>query len=104
MEIYGALDSSMNWTCGFSIDDISLCSDEATWHGFLLNEDGSAIQCMMASCDDHLSHLETNYRHEMQSPCGVPGSRFKWPENHCYIDWDKAEEKLRPIFEPKETT
>jgi hypothetical protein len=35
--------------------------------------------------------LTTDFMHPQQHPCGIPGSRFRWPENECYTDWDESE-------------
>lgn len=80
-----------NWSCGYEPEPKNwVCAKPATWHGFRLTEDGKEIASMMASCDDHLIDMgkRTDYRHPMKSACGLPGSRFKWPENECYLDFD----------------
>ena len=79
-----------NWSCGFEpAPETFVCGKTATWHGFRLSEDGSNIDSMMASCDDHKVRMEANadYVHAMAHSCGLPGSRFVWPENYCYTDW-----------------
>jgi hypothetical protein len=81
------LDPSLNWTCGFSPSGVFECLDEATVHGFRLTDDGLAIECMMASCEAHAPQMPADYRHPMQSACGITGSRFVWPENYCYVEW-----------------
>jgi len=81
------LGPEMNWTCGFSPSGPMECLDVATWHGFRLTDDGLRIKVMMASCDDHRARMEADFKHPMQSACGITGSRFVWPENYCYVDW-----------------
>ena len=45
----------------------------------------------MASCDEHLCamKLTADFIHPHEHPCGIDGSRFRWPENECYTDWDE---------------
>jgi hypothetical protein len=88
------LDPALNWTCGFSPDGPLECLDVATWHGFILTEDGTRIESMMASCDEHRVRMKADAEHPMQSPCGITGSRFRWPENFCYIEWGDGETVL----------
>jgi hypothetical protein len=80
-------DPALNWTCGFSPDGPLECLDAATWHGFRLTDDGSAIDCMMASCETHRALMRADFDHPMGTACGITGSRFVWPENYCYIEW-----------------
>lgn len=79
----------LNWTCGYSPQGILECLDEAVWHGFRLTPDGAHIESMSASCDAHRPTMaaDCDYVHPMDSPCGVTGSRFRWPENECYLEW-----------------
>lgn len=81
------LSPELKWTCGFSPDGPLECLDVATWHGFILTADGTRIDCMMAACDTHRPDMRADYEHPMESACGLPGSRFVWPENLCYIEW-----------------
>lgn len=83
----------MNWTCGFSPDGPMECLREATFHGFKVN--GSEIVCMMASCDEHREFMKAHYAHPMDTPCGVAGSYFMWPENFCYLDWENELKGMR---------
>lgn len=81
--------SASNWTCVYSPSPTSPeCGAEALWHGFLLNADGSTIDAMTACCDDHRPVMTRNvdYVHPLTHPCGIPGSRFRWPENVCHMD------------------
>lgn len=81
-----------NWVCGHQAHPGAIhCSRDAAWHGMAL--DGERIAAGMASCDEHLPHMElsADYVHPHQHPCGVPGSMFRWPENECYLDWDETE-------------
>jgi len=87
MTLHDRLEPALNWTCGFSPSGPLECLDVATWHGFRLTDDGTAIDCMMAACDDHRPRMQAHFEHPMQSACGITGSRFAWPENVCYIDW-----------------
>lgn len=80
------LSPSLNWTCGFSPQGPLECLRDATFHGFTVN--GSEIVSMMASCDEHRERMKAHFKHPMDSPCGVAGSFFKWPENYCYMDWE----------------
>lgn len=79
---YPELGPELNWTCGFSPEGVLECLDVATWHGFQLTDDR-----LMASCDDHRARMKADYEHPMDSPCGIAGSRFRWPENFCYVQW-----------------
>jgi hypothetical protein len=83
------LEPALNWTCGYSPGGVLECLDEATWHGFRLTDTGTHIESMMASCDTHEPRMAAcaDYVHAMASPCGVAGSRFRWPENECYVEW-----------------
>lgn len=81
------LGPQMNWTCGFSPEGVLECLAVATWHGFRLTDDGRSIESMMAACDAHRERMEADYAHAMDSPCGVTGSHFVWPENFCYVEW-----------------
>ena len=83
-------DPALNWTCGYSPDGPLECLDDAVWHGFKLTDDGRNIKYMMASCGGHLSNMRArvDWIHAMQSACGLAGSRFMWPENVCYVEWD----------------
>lgn len=85
------LSPEFNWTCGFSPTGILECLDEAVWHGFRLTPDGLSIESMMAACVTHKPKMAArcDYVHPMDSPCGVAGSRFRWPENECYVEWDE---------------
>lgn len=94
MAEHNELDPSLNWTCGFSPEGPLECLDAATWHGFRLTEDGRNIDCMMAACDDHRQRMLAHFEHPMRSACGITGSRFRWPENYCYVDWGDAEPAL----------
>lgn len=79
-----------NWSCGYEPEPNAwVCEAAATWHGFRLT-DGTAIDSMMSSCDQHITRMRAraDYAHEMSYSCALPGSRFKWPENVCYTDWD----------------
>jgi hypothetical protein len=84
-----------SWVCGFSVTPADpVCHLDATWHGFVLDDPAEAIVAMMSSCDDHLGHMKltADFVHPLQHPCGIPGSRFRWPENECYTDWDGEHE------------
>jgi hypothetical protein len=53
-----------------------------------MSVDLTEIAAMRASCDDHLVYMGKNadWVHPMKSACGIPGSRFVWPENFCYLE------------------
>lgn len=79
----------LKWSCGFApTPGVEDCLDPATWHG--MGFAGSDVH-EMASCDAHKPLMEAaaDYVHEMDSPCGLAGSLFKWPENFCFIPWDE---------------
>ena len=69
------------------------CDRDATWHGFTVDDRTARITAMMESCDEHLPYmkLSADYVHPLQHPCGIPGSKFRWPENECYTEWDETE-------------
>ena len=80
--------------CGHAPSPDALhCDRDATWHGFVVDDEAVRIVATMESCDEHLPQLEqaSDYVHPLQHPCGIPGSRFRWPENECFIEWDEAE-------------
>ena len=83
------------YICGFmlSLDDLH-CDADATWHGFKLSEDGTAIKAMMECCDEHLPFIKrvSDYVHPLKHPCGIPGSKFRWPKNECYTEWSEQSE------------
>lgn len=86
-----------NWSCGYEPEPRNwVCAKDATWHGFRMTEDGWNIAAMMASCDDHLPRMGSNadFVHPMKSACGIPESRFVWPENFCYLDEEEGAETL----------
>jgi hypothetical protein len=37
-------------------------------------------------------NLSADYVHRIQHPCGIPGSKFRWPDNECYTEWDEGSE------------
>lgn len=94
------LGPELNWTCGLSPDGWLECLDVATWHGFRLTDDGLDIECMMASCEAHRSRMRADYEHPMDTPCGVTGSRFVWPDNYCYIEWGDELALTGEVAEP----
>ena len=78
------------YVCGHQFSPDALhCNRDATWHGFAIDEHG--IKATMASCDQHRPDMErvTDYIHPLVHPCGIPGSRFRWPENECFTEWDE---------------
>lgn len=93
------LGPEMNWTCGFSPEGPLECLREATQHGFIIKHEGETYLglSMMASCDEHKDRMKADYVHEMKSPCGIAGSRFVWPENYCYFDWDTETEAFHKV-------
>lgn len=91
------LPPEMNWTCGYSPEGPMECLRDATWHGFKVK--GSEIEYMMAACDEHKENMRADYKHPMDTPCGVAGSCFKWPENYCYVDWDTYLGSLTAVSE-----
>ena len=93
-------DPALNWTCGYSPDGPLECLDAATWHGFRLTDDGLNIDSMFAACDTHRSLMPADYVHPMDSPCGVAGSRFVWPENLCYVEWGDEMTLVGPVAQP----
>ena len=86
----GMRPTAENWSCGFELlEGAFVCAQPATWHGFRLTYDGSGIiASMMACCDPHKERMVAcaDFVHPMGSVCGLPGSRFRWPENECYMD------------------
>lgn len=81
-----------NWSCGFEPNEVPAdwCAKPATWHGFQMDAEMAHIVAMRASCDDHLVYMgkHADWVHPMKSVCGLPGSRFRWPKNECYIRLD----------------
>lgn len=77
-----------NWSCGYEPAGEFVCAKPATWHGFQLDVEMKEIAAMHASCDDHLVYMgkHADWVHPMKSACGIPGSRFQWPENFCYLE------------------
>ncbi|MFF5261383.1 hypothetical protein ACFY4C_20765 [Actinomadura viridis] len=89
-ERYGRLHGVLatHWTCGFGESrEASRCGREAVWHAAVLDESHTAAIAMMACCDEHRAAMDrsASFVHPMDSACGVPGSRFVWPENYCYL-------------------
>lgn len=83
---FGEMDPAFNWSCGFQASATGpACLAPAVWHGFQTSGDG--IDGMMACCDAHLPvmKLSAYWVHGLDSPCGLPGSCFRWPENKCYL-------------------
>lgn len=90
-----ARDSWQSWVCGYArTPGDPVCDADAAWHGFVLDDPAERIVAMMSSCDRHLRKmkLSADFVHLMRHPCAIPGSRFRWPENECYTDWDEAAE------------
>jgi hypothetical protein len=86
------------YVCGYSgAPSEPLCGQDAAWHGFVLDGLAERIVAMMECCDDHLHRMKltADYVHPLKHPCGIPGSRFRWPENECYTDWDEQAEFAR---------
>jgi hypothetical protein len=80
-----------SWLCGYSETPADLaCHRDATWHGLVLDDPVQRVTAMMASCEEHLPlmKLTADYVHSLKHPCCIPGSRFRWPENECYTEWD----------------
>jgi hypothetical protein len=100
-ERYGRLHDvqETHWACGFGESrDAQRCGREATWHAALLDEGHTDLVAMMACCDEHRPAMERSatFVHRMDSACGVPDSRFVWPENFCYLpETDGALEAMR---------
>lgn len=89
------LDEWMIYVCGYSPSPAELiCGADATWHGFVLDDPFKHVIAMMECCDEHLARMKVtaDYVHPLKHPCGIPGSRFRWPENECYTEWDEAAE------------
>jgi hypothetical protein len=83
---YGEMDPAFNWSCGFHTSATDpACLAPAVWHGFKTT--GNDIDGMMACCEPHLwvMKLSADWVHSIDSPCGLPGSCFRWPENECYL-------------------
>lgn len=87
------------WMCGYGARrEASRCGSEAVWHGAVLDEGRTELIAMMECCDEHRPVMEAiaDFVHELDSACGVPGSRFTWPENICYLpETDGALEAMR---------
>jgi hypothetical protein len=89
--LHDPLDETLNWSCGFAeTPNHPNCLDEAIWHGFTLDSSRQYIIAMMACCDTHkpVMALSADYIHRMDSPCGIPGAWFLWPENECRLPED----------------
>ena len=83
------------WVCGYSaVSGDPICGADATWHGFVLDDPLKRIVAMMESCDEHVHRMSVtaDYIHPLKHPCGIPGSKFRWPENECYMEWDETTE------------
>lgn len=67
------------------------CNAAATWHGIVA---GPEYDEAMESCDGHLAVMAAiaEHVHPLVHPCGIPGSRFRLPENECCTDWDECSE------------
>lgn len=81
-----------SWSCGYAD---APCAHDAAWHGIVLADPDPAQDIAgMASCDEHLCamKLTADFIHPHEHPCGIDGSRFRWPENECYTDWDELAE------------
>lgn len=81
-------DQALNWSCLYApTPSDETCLAEATWHGFVLDDPAQRIVAMMSCCDEHKKYmaLSADFVHPMDSPCAVPGSHFRWPENECYL-------------------
>lgn len=93
-----------HWICGHLAHPGATisCSRDATWHGFALDDASEQVAVMMSCCDEHLPQmkLSADYVHPHKHPCSVPGSRFRWPGNECYLDWDDAELLTQAAAEP----
>ena len=92
-----------SWVCGYSPTPADpVCHRDATWHGFVLDDPAQRIIAMMSSCDDHLPQMKltADFTHPLRHPCCIPGSRFRWPENECYTDWDESLEVACLASEP----
>lgn len=96
--------SHRSWSCGFGEDRSSpRCGVDAVWHGIVLTEDRASIVAAMACCDQHrpAMGLSVDYAHAMDSACLVPGGRFRWPGNYCYLpETDGALEAMRIVEVP----
>lgn len=82
--VYGELDQAFTWSCGFQASATDpACLATATHHGFKTSA-GEIIH-MAACCDQHLAAMQMvcNWAHPMDTPCGLPGAVFTWPENFC---------------------
>jgi hypothetical protein len=70
------------------------CLGEATWHGLVLTEDGSACIAQLSCCDEHKAAmaLTAAYVHEYGTACAIYGSKMWWNSadgtSGCFIDWD----------------
>lgn len=89
-ERYGRLHGvvATHWACGFGENrEAPRCGREAAWHAAVMDEGRTEPIAMMACCDEHRSALERSatFVHPMDSACGLPDSRFVWPENFCYL-------------------
>lgn len=101
--LYDVLDESLKWSCGFGENPTDPpCMDPAKWHGIIF--DGANIWQggAMACCDEHVKFMRrhADYVHEMGSACFLPGSKFVWPENACYMPDESVESlaaKVAPI-------
>lgn len=74
------------------------CQCDATWHGIVI-DDGEGDLIAMESCDEHVAIMRElcDYVHSLEHPCGIPGSKFRWPENECYADWDEQAEFTQAV-------
>jgi hypothetical protein len=90
-----ALPEWMVWVCGYSpLPGEIVCGRDAAWHGLVLDDPAESVVAVMECCDEHLPRMKltADFIHRLKHPCGIPGSRFRWPENECYTDWDEAAE------------
>ena len=93
----GQMDPDMNGKCGWSATaEDPPCSEPATLHGFKMETLGQGtahlavhgIHSMMSSCAAHGHRLEANahWVHPFGEHCGRVGSKFRWPQNECYME------------------
>lgn len=108
-ERYGRLHDPIpqpeRWACGFGDTRVTpRCGREAIWHGTVMDEEHTTPIAMMECCDEHRPAMElsADYIHEMDTPCGVPGSRFHWgAENYCVLpETESALEAMCPAEVP----
>jgi hypothetical protein len=98
-DLPGVGEPSEEWAggrlCGYKLPGEVGCLRDAIWHGIVLDDACEDVELAMSSCDEHLPAMKASsadFIHRLKHPCGIDGSKFRWPENYCYTDWDEQAE------------